>query len=299
MLNEDFSITFVCREIPEKMESVITNQSFGLKRIQDEETFIQQLTNEDCLVLDGYHFDGEYQKQARNTGVTLVCLDDIHKREFFADLIINHAPDVTPDDYQALPDTRFALGPEYALLRPVFLEQAKKERKIDSADSVLICFGGSDFRNLTVQTLRTVLDFEQFRKITIIAGSAYKYQGSLERMLRLNAGTEKEIRHYYAVNEQQMLSLMLETDVAIVPSSGILFETLAAGNKIISGMYTDNQLRIYSGFRKLEAFIDAGSFQPEEINIALERVSEFTPPKLIDGQSGQRIRKLFQGIGNR
>ena len=62
------------------------------------------------------------------------------------------------------------------------------------------------------------------------------------------------------IDEEQLLALMKEADLAIVPSSGILLESLAAGCRIISGMYTDNQQFIYSAYRDAGCFIDAGNF---------------------------------------
>ncbi len=57
------------------------------------------------VVLDGYHFGTNYQKQIKLKGAKLVCIDDMHDKEFVADLIINHIPRITPQDYNVQPFT--------------------------------------------------------------------------------------------------------------------------------------------------------------------------------------------------
>src|ERR1700744_1135916 len=173
MLKDNFKITFVCKEIPEQSKVDLQKSDFELILINTEEEFFKLLDLDKIVVLDGYDFDTNYQKKIKSTGCKLVCIDDLHDKEFVADLIINHAPGVKPKNYKAQLYTQFALGLDYALLRPAFLEQAKKERKIENIKTVLICFGGADFKNLTESTLQTVSQFKEFKNILVITGTSY------------------------------------------------------------------------------------------------------------------------------
>ena len=134
MLQSDFSITFVCRCIPDKIKKDLEEARFQLLEIENEADFLSLPTKNDIVVLDGYHFDLAYQKSIKNTAATLVCIDDLFDKEYVADLIINHAPNVNPGNYNALVTTQFALGPEYALLRPLFLEQASLTAAVVTID---------------------------------------------------------------------------------------------------------------------------------------------------------------------
>ena len=153
MLQSYFEISFYCKEIPESFEKELVNNSYEVIRIDNEAQFIEQLDHNQIVVLDGYNFNTAYQLEIKAKGNKLVCIDDLHDKEFVADLIINHAPGVKPEDYSAQPHTQFALGLDYALLRPAFLQQALKPRKIEKIETALICFGGSDPKNLTQSTL--------------------------------------------------------------------------------------------------------------------------------------------------
>ncbi|MDD5571194.1 MAG: UDP-2,4-diacetamido-2,4,6-trideoxy-beta-L-altropyranose hydrolase [Bacteroidales bacterium] len=285
MLKEEFDITFVCKEIPTQIEKEIKQNLRGLIKIDNEESFFNIISSNDIVVLDGYNFDTDYQKQIKNKGCKLVCIDDLHDKEFVADLIINHAPGVKQQDYKAQPYTQFALGHEYALLRPAFLEQAKKERKIGKTETVLICFGGSDNKNLTESTLKVVSGFQNFKKIIVITGHAYNHLNTLMSLIN----GDQRIVHHHGADEKQMLALMLETDLAIVPASGTLFEVLTTQTYVISGCYVDNQIDIYKGFLAYNAIIDAKDFENKNLLYAINNIKRYTIKKIIDGESPVRI----------
>ncbi|MDX1641315.1 MAG: UDP-2,4-diacetamido-2,4,6-trideoxy-beta-L-altropyranose hydrolase [Balneolaceae bacterium] len=295
ILKDQFRITFVCKKIPQQIEAELKQRGLSIVKIDQEEEFFDRLTSEDTVVLDGYFFDTAYQKKIKELGSSLVFIDDLHDREFYADLIINHAPGISKEDYSAQPYTRYALGLDYVLLRPPFLEAARsaKEKNRNLLNTILICFGGSDIKNLTIRAAKVALDFNQFKKIIIITGSAYKYQNELLQVIQ----HEEKIVHYHALSGKKMATVFQESDVAIVPSSGILFEALATGNITISGTYIDNQQKMYSGFKELNAIVDAGEFSAQEIRNAMQQIEPNKKPKsYIDGKSPERIRSLFKSL---
>jgi UDP-2,4-diacetamido-2,4,6-trideoxy-beta-L-altropyranose hydrolase len=292
ILKDVFDITFVYKKIPKGLLDTIKKTGFKNLEITKEESFFDLLTPVTTVVLDGYSFGPEYQKKIKRRGSILVCIDDVYETEFYADLIINQAPGITKHQYQAQKYTKFALGVDYTLLRPPFLEAVKNKKLSQNNDTILVCFGGSDNENLTHRTVNILSGFDQFKKITIITGSAYLHEKELKEKIRL----DKRVEYFHALDQQKMAALMNEADVAIVPASGILFEVLATGTTAISGMYTDNQKNVYSGFKKMNAFIDAGTFQVQQIEKAIKNLGDFKNPTIIDGKSPERLLKLFQSL---
>lgn len=290
-----FNITFVCRKIPPQMEPELANHGISLIKIDQEQEFFNLLTKHATVVVDGYSFDTVYQKKIKQKGSVLVSVDDLHNMEFYSDLIINHAPGINEDDYSAQKYTRYALGLDYALLRPPFFEAALNTQLPDkkNLDIIVICFGGSDSKNLTSQVLKVVSDFTQKKKIIIITGSAYRFETQLLKQIN----SYQNIEYHHSLSGEEMATIFMKSGVAIVPSSGILFEALATGNVVISGMYTNNQKEVYSGFKKLNAIIDAGEFSRQEISGAIQQIGSFrNQQKFIDGKSPERIRNLFKMI---
>lgn len=293
MLQGDFEISFVMKKCPENLQKEINAYGFNVRMIAKEGDFYAYLTSESVVVLDGYDFGLHYQQEIANRKVAgIVCIDDMYDREFSCDLIINHAPGVKQAYYNAALHTKFALGPEYALLRPLFLEAASKKESQTKSDALFICFGGSDPRDKTSLAVEIALSASEYYRINVVAGAAYPYFTQLKKKF----SEIERVNLYYSLSQNNMLKLMVESSVAIVPSSGILFEVLAAGCKAISGVYVDNQKQVFAGFKELNAIIEAGSFSRSDMEIALSKLEEFIPPNIIDGKSAERIRNLFKQI---
>lgn len=293
MLKENFIITFFCKELPEKIKLSVREQGFALKMIDSEESFFNCINDKKIVVTDGYGFGSVYQKQIKTKGAKLVCIDDLHDKEFFADLIINHAHGVNKNNYKAQHYTVFALGVDYALLRSPFLTAAKSKRAISSIEKLMICFGGADSKNLTLTALAAASSIQQFKEIHAVAGAAYAHTNSLSELLT----TDKRTQLHQSLNETAMLSLMQHCDGAIVPASGILFETLAAGCVAFSGYYIDNQLSIYNGFKSLNAIIDMQGFE-NMLSVLEENIDkqQSLVKNVIDGLSGTRLLNLFKNL---
>lgn len=291
MLKKDFEISFVLEIVPEDLCDELVKSGFTVIRLSSVNEFTAMLSSKDIVVVDGYHFDAKYQKKIKQTEAVLVSIDDLHDKKFYSDLIINHSPSVNPQDYNVEYYTQFALGLEYSLLRPKFLIQAQKSRSNERINTVLICFGGADPKKLTEIVLKEVVEFDVFKRIIVITGHSY---GAVER-IKDASSKDKRIHHFCSIGENEMFNLMLEAQIAIVPSSGILLEALAVGLKIISGFYIENQKHLYSNYKKMNAFIDAYNFAPEHVRNALcEGVNKSTIPEmLIDGMSEKRLSKYF------
>ncbi len=292
MLDRCFSITFCCIHIPASLQEDIKNHGFQLQLIQTESGFLSLLSEKDIVVLDGYHFTTAFQQQIKQTGCKLACIDDLHELPFVADLIINYAPGVQPADYIAAKETIFALGLEYVLLRKPFLLTALNNRQVKKSESVLICFGGSDVYNLTGRAFSVVKRFAQFKKIVLITGAVYSFISELEQSIK----ADSRAQHFHAIDGNDMCTQMTQTDLAIIPSSSIMLEAMAAGMMIAGSMYVDNQKIFYETLKQQNVFIDAADFSEEAIHTAVEKaLSENAPvaPRLIDGKSPARLLHCF------
>jgi len=254
MLKVDFNITFFCKSIPESLKKEFKQYDFKVRRITNERNFLDSISSDNVIVLDGYDFDIEYQKRIKTKGCKLVFIDDLHNQEFMADLIINHTPGITPKDYNAQPYTSFALGLDYALLRPSFLKQAKEERRIDHIKTLLITFGGADPQGLTKKTLQVAIQCSYFKKIIVLTGTAFKEDPELLMLLN----KDNRIEYRKELEEQGMLTSMLEADLAIAPSSTVLLEIFTVGVPVISGYYIENQRYAADVYRKNRLIYDVG-----------------------------------------
>lgn len=291
-LEDHYQITFVSKLLPSKLKSEFDTLTLKLKEIVDEEEFFHLLLPGLIVILDGYQFSTEFQKKIIRSGCRLCCIDDIYNREFAADLIINHSPGVTKENYIAKPDTQYALGTDYVLLRQAFIAYSKKDNIFKIPGSLFICFGGSDEQNLTVRVLDEAVKSGRFSEISIVTGPSYRNENELFHKSQVM----DNVSYHQSLNEQQMAERMAESEFAIVPASGILYESLATGCKVISGTYIDNQKKVYEGFKSMDAIIEAGTFKSHDLHMAFEKIATFEAKKVIDGKSPERLLSLFKKL---
>ena len=154
MLKEDYSCSFVTRFVTDYLRNEIMAVCENLIELDNTgchfDQFLQLLHGDEIVVLDNYFFTAEYQQKIKDKGCKLVCIDDIHDKHFVADIVINHAGGIKKEAYAKAPYTQLYLGPEYAMIRPEFL--TRKSNKNDL--STLVCLGGADLHNATLEVLR-------------------------------------------------------------------------------------------------------------------------------------------------
>lgn len=207
------------------------------------------------IVADGYQFTSDYQKAVKDNGFKLFYIDDLTTEYMHADVVMNHSPHVKQSDFKAEPYTHFALGTKYAILRPLFLEAAKKERRIETLDTAFVCFGGADIFNLSFKTVKALLEISVFKEVNVVLGAAYKHK----ELLTL-AGNTSRLKIYTKLDEKELFLLMNKCNFAVVPSSTILFEVFAIKMPVLSGFYVENQKNIYKSSLENQTIYPAGNF---------------------------------------
>lgn len=294
MLQTNFEITFACKEIPESSLKEIEKLGFGLLIINNEEDFLSLLKKDIIVVLDHYGLDSNYQKNIKDRGCKLVCIDDLHDKTFYADLIINHAPNTAPSDYNAQTYTQFALGFDYVLLRPAFLRKTRERVKNKTIQTVFVCFGGADNKNVTQTVVNILKNDTRFNKIIIVTGGAYNYLNQLKQSVT----TDTRFSLYHSIDAEMMAGLIAEAQLAIVPASGILQEVLAIGCEIISGMYVNNQKYIFENYNALGAIESADDFSDQKLVAAINASFKRTDvtSRFIDGKSDIRLLNSFNQL---
>lgn len=267
ILKEHFSCHFIIRNPLQTLKNLILEVCASIIEIEIYDSFNDEaasvvkdyISSSDIIVLDGYQFDLGYQNTLKKNGNKVVFIDDIQHCHFTADIVINHAPGLSKKDFSKEEYTKVYHGPSYSMLRKPFYVQAKKRRKITEIKRVFICFGGSDNANLTQKVIESLLSCNlDLQEINIVIGSA-----NIARKNILNFKTEcfmPIINVYENQTADEMVKIMNMSNLAIVPASGIMYETIAAGLITIGGFYVDNQKKIYSGFNKAKSIIGIGDY---------------------------------------
>jgi UDP-2,4-diacetamido-2,4,6-trideoxy-beta-L-altropyranose hydrolase len=304
MLKEHFTFTFLTSEssainvIPESYQKkTIPNQI----TINEESNWISKEfdSNRYLLIADGYQFNSSYQQKIKEHGFKLIYIDDLASEHLFADIVINHSPGISKEDFSCESYTKFALGTNYALLRPTFLELSTKQNTLQQLDTAFVCFGGADPYNLTLKAAKALLKIEQVKKIHIVLGGAYVHK----EIQRLNKDI---IKIYQNLSEKKLSRIMIDSNFAIAPASTILYELCCVKMPILSGFYVDNQKKIYQGFTEKKAIFELGNMKDFSVDCFERELHSFfksdfqqfinAQKSIFDKKIKERYHKLISSI---
>mgnify|MGYP001373678883 CR=1 FL=1 len=110
----------------------------------------------DAVVVDSYLVDDHYLSGLRAAGMLVAAIDDLARFPFPCHLVVSGGVGAESLPYHSSTgDTRFLLGPKYALLRKEFWQVAPRRNESEVRE-VLVTMGGADGPNLTPVVLRVL-----------------------------------------------------------------------------------------------------------------------------------------------
>jgi len=200
------------------------SQEAGTLDDADETARIGHEYGANWIVVDGYHFGAEYQKTIKDSGLSLLFIDDYgHADHYYADIVLNQNIYADMSFYPKFePYTQFLLGMKYALIRKEFLKWSGRHRDIpDVARKSLVTLGGSDPDNVTLKVIEAVrtIDLEGLEVIVVIGG-ANPYFDLIHEMV-------KDLSNFRLLkNADNMPELMAWADIAISAGGSTCWELL-------------------------------------------------------------------------
>jgi spore coat polysaccharide biosynthesis predicted glycosyltransferase SpsG/RimJ/RimL family protein N-acetyltransferase len=294
MLRNDFDCVFLIRAPLPGIKDLILQNFTSLIEVdaslsldEEPEQLLKYFSGNEIVVLDGYHFDTNYQLRIRKNRSQLVCIDDIHDVFFDCDVIINPAGGILPAVYRHAPFTRIFTGPAFAFLKPPFLHSKRNEA--NRSGKMLICMGGADADNNTLITLTQRLK-DPVKSIVVILGEAYRYKASLQELI---VASEKKVEVLNNLTPETLAEVMLECDVAVTSASGIAYEYLSIGGELYIKQTASNQKDLYKYLTESKL-----AFPYEQFPAARDviKVSRSEQSKVFDGASGKRLLKIFKQL---
>jgi len=194
------SVVFICAEIPGALAERLETEGFKLIRIDagpgspDDltqtlnvvslqsaiENRQSKITNP-WLVLDGYHFDINYQQGIRTAGYKLLLIDDYcHLPRYEADILLNQNLNYGDFDYQINDDCVMCFGMEYTLLRREFM-CFHPTRSSGVSNHLLVVMGGGDLHNFTLRVLEILDRAESPLAVKAVLGPANSHALALDQ----------------------------------------------------------------------------------------------------------------------
>jgi len=168
--NDGGDVYFLTTSRSERLLNKVQNESFKLVSLneaayEDSLEAISWLSVSEAklslkccnswVVLDGYHFDKNYQEAIKGMGCNLIVVDDrAHLPSYSADIILNQNADAVSYKYFAPSSCKLLLGSGYALIRDEFLRlKPRKCSKTKRPLKVLVSLGGADYLRLSARII--------------------------------------------------------------------------------------------------------------------------------------------------
>ena len=251
------------------------------------------------VVVDGYHFDADFQRAIKTAGVRLLVVDDYgHASHYSADYILNQNLYATAGLYtQREPHTRLLLGTRYALLRQQFNEWRGWEREFPSvARKVLVTLGGSDPDNVTGKIVDALTQISGLEVKALIGGSN-PHREQLQSKIR-----NPESKISFAVDAPNMPELMAWADVAVAAGGTTCWELAFMGLPSLVLVLADNQRAVADALdaaavaRKTTPERVAGDLASLQADLDSRRAMSHLGRKLVDGDGVARVTACLESV---
>jgi UDP-2,4-diacetamido-2,4,6-trideoxy-beta-L-altropyranose hydrolase len=188
------------------------------------------------VVVDFYDTDAGYLKRLRADGLFVAAIDDLAPYPFPCHLVINGGVGAGTLPYSSSTgDTRFLLGPEYALLREEFWDSSPRAIG-DEVQEVLVTMGGADGRDLTPTVLEVMESTDGDFGATVIVGPFFKALGEIEQFAKRSRRRVNLVHSPVSVRD-----LMAGADLAISAAGQTLYELAVTGTPAIAVQVAENQ----------------------------------------------------------
>jgi len=248
------------------------------------------------IVVDGYHFGAEYQKNIKNSGLHLLFIDDYgHAGYYYADIILNHNAYASESLYvNRSPSTKLLLGNRYALLRRDFLKWREYGREtLDVAHKVLVTMGGTDPHNVTLKVIRALQQIKVAKiEAVVVVGEFNQHYDELR-----TAAKDPRLSIRFESSTSNMSELMAWADVAVSAAGVTSLELAFMGIPNILLILADNQRLVAEYMNKVGAAINLGWHQ----DVSSDKIAEALTKLLADAnmrrEMAQRGRELVDGDG--
>lgn len=275
----DHEVIFVCDEKYKIAVDKIAAMDYKVISTKNVEEIIIKL-DPDIVINDILNTKKDYIDKLKTNNIKVVNFEDLGEGSKYADLVFNELYD-TPQ----LEGKNYYWGYKYLALRDEFYD-AKPHKFIDEVKEIMITFGGTDQNNLTLISLKSILELCVNREIVIniVCGGAYKFKEQLECFVLKSNYSKINLTYASGV----ISKIMEKTQLAISSNGRTVYEL--ADMNIPSIIISHHERESTHNFADLEkGFINLGVING---NISVEINEKFK--KLVEDLDYRKL--LFMNI---
>ncbi len=189
-------------------------------------------------------------------------------------------------------DTKFLLGPKYALLRKEF--QNLPHKKInEKVENIIITMGGGDPLKSTPKALKAI---DKTNKkdvhVDVVVGPAIHDQSEILKVIDRSC-----IETSMLYNPTNISKLMQKADLAISGGGSTLYELAATGTPGLVLLQADNQIPVADSMEKEGAIIVLGFGNQVKMEKLIESIESLMDDHERRKKMSKKGQKLIDGFG--
>lgn len=261
------TVSFICREHDGNLCDLIEDRGFAVRRLpvsgseevdagtvhgawlgdsvasdvrQSTAAIASSRGRVDWLVVDHYSLDVRWESAMRAAAARMMVIDDLADRRHDCNLLLDQ-------NLVRNMSTRYAgkvpvmcdvmLGPEYALLQPIYAElHARMSPRTGPVTRLFIFFGAADRENLTG---RAIAAFQRLQRpdvqVDVVISSGSRHESSLRRQIAGHPNIHMN------VGLPSLAPLLAEADLAIGAGGATAWERLCLGVPTLVVTLAENQ----------------------------------------------------------
>jgi len=288
-------ILFICREHEGHLCDHIEEQGFAVHRLpspreefvpedapahaawlgaawqEDADATVAAITSlqikPDWLIIDHYGIDRRWEERLRPFVNRIMVIDDLADRHHDCDLLLdqNLVPDMESRYDDLLPeDCTRLLGPDYALLQPIYAELLDRiPPREGPIRRILISFGGADSDNLTGRALEAFISLNRPDiEVDVVIANNSPHSASLQELAHGHPNI-----HLHGTLPT-LAPLMAKADLAIGAAGATSWERLCLGLPAVVVTTAENQRNVAS-FLDHKGFITLIGSKSERNNLSI------------------------------
>ncbi len=302
-LKSNFNLKFIIQDHNRSFCEPLLNE-WSTIWISSEDKISDLVGPEDILVVDSYDFDSSWRQNIKPFVKKLVLINDFPDDSKGADVVINHTPGITKEDFSDDDNIEYLLGLDYLMLRPEFIDSIER-KSADKAQNkgLFVYFGSVDALNISEQLVYSLKELG-FKDPIYLPQSSSIQDSKLSEKFR-------DVHIYTELSSFEMKKLIGRSRLASVAASMIGFEVATLNVAMICSFFVENQKLNYKGFTKLGISEAGGEIaESRDIHLLAKKTNELyhnadrikkiqlSQKVKVDGKSPERFNSFFHSLIN-
>jgi len=286
IIDEGFSFIPIKKRHPDPQDLTITLENLS--------AMSNQALPKKWLVIDGYHFTTDYQKEIKESGYHLLVIDDYnHLPYYHADILLNQNINAHNLKYLCDADTIKLFGCTYTLLRQEFLKYKGLRREVpEKANKILVTLGGADPDNVTLSIIEAIKKLnDSTLDVKVVVGPANPNLKILKKTIHQMPSSIQ------LLHEANMPDLMQWSDIAISGGGSTCWELSFMGVPFFIIVMAQNQEGIAIGLDNAKVASSCGWFSQLSLHIISKQLKKLINDRKSRKKYSEKGRGLVDGLG--